>query len=121
MSHVLVPEGRLSESDEAMESRMSSHPGVNWHTMDAASRLAYGRHVLFSDDTARQGAGFSNLSPAQLFYNSYYWLLVLSKRYQEKFGYNAGIEQQAFQALEAAPPGVDWKIVEEISRSAERA
>jgi hypothetical protein len=118
MSPVLVPEERLSVSDDAMESLISSHPGVNWHTMDAASRRAYGRHILFSDTAAQQSGGFPNLSPAELFYNSYYWLLVFSKRYQAKSGYDAGIEQQAFKALEAAPPGVDWKIVEEISRSA---
>ena len=121
MSYVLVPEGRLSESDKTIESLTSSDGGVNWRAMDPASRQAYGRHILFSDDVARQTAGFSGLSRAELFYNSYYWLLVFSKRYQAAAGYNAGIEQQTFKALETAPPGVDWEIVEEISHRAERA
>jgi hypothetical protein len=87
--------------------------------MDASSRQAYGRHLLFVDEEARGEAGLSSLSIEEAFYNSYLWILIFSKRYQSECGKDAGIEQQVFKVLEAAPPGIDWKVVEEIAREAQ--
>src|SRR5262249_42007988 len=44
----------------------------------------------------------SELTGLARFYNSYYWLLRLKSLWTLKHGYDAGMEQQAFQLLDAA-------------------
>lgn len=114
MSDFLIPEKELVGCDQIVEGIVSRDRSVHWEKLDPSSRQAYGRYALFSDEHARREANFSRLPAEQVFYNKYYWILIFSKRYQSKFGKDAGIEQQAFKVLETAPPNVDWKTVEEI-------
>lgn len=120
MSDVLIPEDELVRRDEIIEGIVSRDRSVRWEKLDPSSRQAYGRYTLFSDEDACREARFSQLSVEAIFYNRYYWILIFAKRYQSKFGKDAGIEQQAFKVLETAPPSVDWKAVEEIALAVER-
>jgi hypothetical protein len=53
--------------------------------------------------------------------NRYYWFVRFITLWQQKYGYNAGMEQQAFRIIEAldrAGPEVDWNLVEELDKRA---
>lgn len=63
----------------------------------------------------------ADLSPAELFYNRYFWFHRFTCQAQQKFGYDAGIEQQAFQILEYADCEIDAKLLEELVRAARTA
>ena len=47
------------------------------------------------------------------------WALVFAKRYQARYGFDAGIEQEAFKVLERAPADVDWQVVERLNQTAQ--
>lgn len=120
MISVLVAEEQLTERRQVIEEAMSRHRSIPWDALDAASREAYGRYILFRDEETRRRANLAHLSVRDAFYNSYYWLLMFSRRYQSIHGQDAGIEQQVFKALESAPAGVDWKVVEELAKAVEK-
>ena len=52
-----------------------------------------------------------DLTPAQAFYNRYYWFRYFMDAYQAKMGANPGLEQQQFQMLEQAPNDLDWEMI----------
>lgn len=52
-----------------------------------------------------------------IFYNRYYWFVFFLKLYTAKHGYDAGLEQQAFQLLEESETmniEVDWDLIVKI-------
>ena len=51
-----------------------------------------------------------------VFYSRYYWFKLYCKLWTSQFGYDAGLEQQAFQIIESGPDGIDWSVVEDIDR-----
>ena len=61
---------------------------------------------------------FEDVSALDLYYNKYYWYLKFSITYQDKYGYDAGIEQQEFKLIEEGEsiPYIDWREVESISK-----
>lgn len=73
------------------------------------------------DDELRRELGFGDVAEPIAFYNAYYWILVFAKRYQARYGFDAGIEQEAFKMLERAPADVDWQVVERINQTVEQA
>jgi hypothetical protein len=120
MSNILIAVETLTGSDKALAEVIAGHEAVAWGALDSASREAYAWHLLFLDEAARRSLGLSHLSIEEVFYNSYFWVLIFSKRYESKFGWDAGIEQQAFKVLEAAPSSVDWEVVEEIEQTVQQ-
>lgn len=58
-------------------------------------------------------------SDLDLFYTRYYWFQVLARTIKLTTGPDAGLEQQAFQILEHAPPDCDWQVIENLDRAAE--
>jgi hypothetical protein len=56
-----------------------------------------------------------------LFYNRYYWFKRFVKQRESEHGFDAGLEQQAFKLLEAAPADIDWSMVEAIDARAQAA
>lgn len=64
---------------------------------------------------------FKGVSPLDVFYNKYYWYILFAKKYQEQFGFDAGIEQQEFKILEEAGnfDQIDWAIIESIKKEVE--
>jgi hypothetical protein len=83
-------------------------------------KRALGFHFLFGDGEMRRRAGFHWMSRAQAFYNSYYWFLVFTKLHEERYGFDAGLEQQCLQMLEQAPSDVDWTVTKEVMEAANR-
>jgi hypothetical protein len=67
------------------------------------------------------GDMFKGVSPLDIFYNKYYWYILFAKKYQEQFGFDAGIEQQEFKILEEAETfdQIDWVIIESIKKEVE--
>ncbi len=55
-------------------------------------------------------------STIELFFNKYYWFLTFVKAHTNKYGFDAGLEQQAFQLLEEGQliDNFDWNTAEEI-------
>jgi hypothetical protein len=54
------------------------------------------------------------ISPEDLFWSRYYWFLRFARLRQTTTGYDAGLEQQAFQILEYPWPECepDWSLLE---------
>jgi hypothetical protein len=52
------------------------------------------------------------------FYNRYFWFKRFATLKQKRDGYDAGLDQQVFQALEHADFEVDWALVEQIDARA---
>lgn len=72
-------------------------------------------YLALSDPKIVMEIGLSHLSEFDIYYNRFYFFTLFSKLYQIKHGYDAGIEQQAFQLLEESPSGVNLAIVEYIT------
>lgn len=61
----------------------------------------------------------TDLAPTDRFYNQYFWFRRFANVYREKFGYDAGIEDQESQILaEAAHCDVDWLQMEQLELAA---
>lgn len=80
---------------------------------------AFRYYLFFAEGSALQSTTLSSLTELEAYYNEYYWLLLFTKLYQFRRGYDCGLEQQAFKLLEAAPENVDWIYVEEIVKRVE--
>lgn len=61
-------------------------------------------------------SGRAPLTEAARFYNTYYWFLTTVRLWGARHGYDAGMDQQAFQMLEYADESVDLAVVEAIER-----
>jgi hypothetical protein len=70
--------------------------------------------LVFSEPGVATRAGLGTFGDAELFYNRYYWFKRFAKLHQAAHGYDAGIEDQASQLLEHAPPDADWSTIEAI-------
>jgi hypothetical protein len=121
MMDILIAEEKLPVGDALLTRLSEKVPTVHWHQLDEDVRQAYARYVALLDGDLRRGLGVGNLSELVAFYNAYYWALVFAKRYQARYGFDAGIEQEAFQVLEHAPSNVDWQIVESVNQAAQKA
>lgn len=64
-----------------------------------------------------------NTNLESILYSKYFWISLYLKRYNEKFGYDAGIEQQQFKLIneidERSNEGVNWKLIEDIEKKIE--
>jgi hypothetical protein len=104
---VPVPESRLKPLHVEV-----GEPGTILASLPQGSPLR--RALLTYFVLSGRGSDAFNTSPINIFYNRYYWFLVFAKLYHAAHGFDAGIEQQGFQLLETAPPGVDWNCLEAI-------
>jgi hypothetical protein len=86
--------------------------------MDSASGEAFRYYLLFSSGACLEAADFRDLREDAVFYNRYYWFQRFVKLHTDKHGFDAGLEQQAFQLLELAPATTDWSVVEAIEARA---
>jgi hypothetical protein len=118
--NVLIPEDKLIVNDALLARLLGKNPRVRWSEMDWYVKEAYARYAALLDEDLRSYFGVADLSEVIAFYNAYYWSLVFLKRYDARYGFDAGIEQQAFKLLECAPVDVDWGIVEDLTRCADR-
>ncbi|MES1199579.1 MAG: hypothetical protein ABUS48_06330 [Pseudomonadota bacterium] len=75
---------------------------------------AYAYYCVFNESPNSGEEAPLKLTAEARFYNRYFWFGVLAKLRRRKSGYDAGMEQQHFQMLETAPPGVDLNIVEAL-------
>lgn len=112
---ILIPESQLAVSDTLLEHLEKIVPSVHWRELNEDVRLAYARYVALLNGNLRSEIYVGDLLDLDVFYNAYYWILVFAKRYQEQYGFDAGIEQETFKILERAPENVDWQIVESIN------
>jgi len=87
---------------------------------DAEYGSAFLFYLLFSDPGMLSRVGLAGLGEQRILYNRYYWFLMFSKLFVKRHGPDAGLEQQAFQLLEQASSGLDWREVEKITRLVER-
>ena len=110
----LVSEAALRERDAAIRAATASAAASQPRALDDASALAFRYYLLFSDPDSTRAAGFEGMDETALFYNRYYWFKRFIKQRASEHGFDAGLEQQVFQLLEAAPATVDWSVIEAI-------
>lgn len=116
---ILIAEDRLPVGDALLARLVEKVPEVRWRELDEDVRQAYARRVALLDSDLRSELGVRDLSESTVFYNAYYWALVFAKRCQSSYGFDAGIEQEAFKVLEQAPADVDWLVVERVNQAAQ--
>lgn len=113
----LISEAVLRSTDKELRARMQKVKGK--YAVDAEDEV-YGaafRYFLLFDRWPDLLVGVvSELTALTCFYNKYYWFLQFKRLWALKHGYDAGIEQQAFQLLEAADHEleVDLSVIERI-------
>jgi hypothetical protein len=117
---VLIPENKLVVSNALLTRVMKKNPNVRWSEMDWGVKEAYARYAALLDNDVKSYLGVDDLLEPIAFYNAYYWSLVFVKRYNIRYGFDAGIEQQSFKVLERAPANVDWAITEQVAEFANR-
>ncbi|HEX8029256.1 MAG TPA: hypothetical protein VF491_12370 [Vicinamibacterales bacterium] len=118
---ILIPKEQLTVDDKLLKLLAERVPVVRWHELDEDLRSTYARQVALLDGELRQELGACDLSEAVSFYNAYYWALVFAKQHQARYGFDAGVQQEAFKLLECAPADVDWQAVEYVARLALQA
>lgn len=118
---ILIPEGQLNVDDVLLMRLAQKHPAVRWCEFDEDVKQSYARHVALLDSELRRELGAVDLSEPVAFYNAYYWGLIFARRYQARYGFDAGIEQEAFKVLERAPSEIDWRVVESVNQAAQQA
>ncbi|WP_431256722.1 hypothetical protein ACQ86G_18710 [Roseateles chitinivorans] len=117
MRDILIPEDRLAVGDALLLCLAESVPSVRWRELDDDLRQAYARHVALLNVELRGELNVADLPEPIAFCNAYYWILVFAKRYQARYGFDAGIEQEVFSVLERAPANVDWQAVERVNEA----
>jgi hypothetical protein len=63
----------------------------------------------------------ADLTAQERLYNRYFWFCRFANAHRAKFGYDAGIEQQAGQIWEYADCDVDFSEIEHLEAAARRA
>jgi hypothetical protein len=114
----LISEDQLPVDDVLLTKLVEKFPAVHWNGLSEDVRDAYARRLALLHREFRRDLGVGDLSELVAFYNAYYWALVFAKRYQGRYGIDAGIEQEAFKVLELAPADVDWLTLERIYQAA---
>ena len=75
---------------------MIDHPSIGWCLRN------YLVLTEFPELLCQEG-----LSPPEVFWSRYYWLLRFTRAWSQVVGFDAGLEQQMFKLLESAPDGLD--------------
>jgi hypothetical protein len=117
----LIPEDKLQAAYELIKGRVRQcEPmALNLDQLAPKYQDAYLFYRFFDGASDNNPPLLDGVSELEIFYNAYYWCLVFGGGYQRAFGFDAGIEQQAFRLLESAPEDVDWKTVERLRELAE--
>lgn len=115
MHDPILAESALQPLDDELRRRIGeSSPPYDADPDDPSYGAAFRRHLLFLRWPELLEAVAPGLDDLDRFYNTYYWVLKFSKLHQKAHGYDAGLEQQAFQVLEGADCDFDWSVVEAI-------
>lgn len=86
---------------------------------DATYGAPLRHYLLFAHWLALLTRHGHTLDPAAVVYNAYYWFLTFKRLWQARHGFDAGLEQQAFQLLERAVGEIDLEAVAAIERRVE--
>lgn len=78
-------------------------------------------NFLFLQQYAEAIIANSSFTYEEVLYSQYYWFIQFKYQYSAKEGYDAGMEQQAFQLVEnlfnELDGNLDWELVESISEA----
>lgn len=118
---MLIAEDLLLIGETLLTRLEEKFTSARWRELDEDVRNGHARHVALLDGELRGELGVGDLTETLAFYNAYYWALVSAKRYQTRYGFDAGIKQEALKVLERAPADADWQVVERINEAAQQA
>jgi hypothetical protein len=115
MTIPLVSEADLMGFEEELSRSIVSVPERFLFAIDdPVYGPAFRRYLLLSHGLSWLASKVPDLDVRSVFYSRYYWFLMLIRLYQSRTGDDAGMEQQAFQMLEAAEIEINWSIIEAI-------
>lgn len=115
----LVADTTLREHAAAIRVATASAAAEVGGLLEGAGEAAFRYYLLFSDPACIRAAGLDDIPVTSLFYNRYYWFKRFVNQRATVHGYDAGLEQQAFKLLEAAPEDVDWSVLEALDVQAD--
>ncbi|WP_053365750.1 immunity 22 family protein [Bacillus sp. FJAT-27245] len=76
-------------------------------------------YFLILKEFGQEIAAGSSFTNEQILYSQYYWFVYFKNQYISKYGYDAGMDQQAFQLIEHIAyelhDDVNWDILEQIT------
>jgi hypothetical protein len=111
-------EADIADEEEEVRKLVATQQPSTVDLADEYYGPAFRRYLLFSKwSHLLSGKG---LDERALFHNAYYWFRVFIKRHMATHGYDAGLEQQAFNILERAKGDIDWSIIEQINRQVDK-
>jgi hypothetical protein len=111
----LIPEEVLLSREEEVRHLIASVASM--YAIDVEDPVhgpAFRHFLLFCHWPSLLAGSFPDLDTATVFYNKYFWFMRFVRLYALAYGPDAGMEQQAFQLLEAAEFEIDWSVIEEI-------
>jgi hypothetical protein len=109
---VLVPESELRNRDVAIRAATEvAVARLGRAAEDAGEAPAFRYYLVFENGASALSVGFAELDAPTLFYNRYYWFKRFVKQHEARYGFDAGLEQQAFKLLESAPEDIDWAVI----------
>ncbi|HEV2915033.1 MAG TPA: hypothetical protein VGX92_17280 [Pyrinomonadaceae bacterium] len=115
MSNPLVPQDTLSGVKNELYRRIAqSTPDIALDPDGVGEALAWS--LLF--ERWPELLPGPPLGREDAFYNRYFWFKRFATLKQERDGYDAGLEQQAFQLLEQAEFDLDWALIEQLDAEA---
>jgi hypothetical protein len=111
----LVPQDTLSRVKSELYARIAQlTPGVALDPGNVGEALAWS---LLFDRWPDLLPGLP-INREDAFYNQYFWFKRFATLKQERDGYDAGLEQQAFQLLEQPDFDLDWALIEQLDAEA---
>lgn len=77
------------------------------------------QYFLFLKQSIQEIVANSSFTYIEVLYSQYYWFVYFKNQYFAKFGYDGGMDQQAFMLMEnltnELDGEVDWELLEEIN------
>jgi hypothetical protein len=112
----LVPEETLAAREAAFDAVRSRLPGH--HDLTFLEDRVAGRSLKFYLLLTEMPELLApeQASPEEIFWTRYYWFVRYARLQQAVYGYDAGLEQQAFQILDYPQPDCDpdWNWLESV-------
>jgi len=113
--HPIVPVETLLPVKETLDARIAQlTPAWDIEPGEVGDALAW--YLLFEHWPDLVPG--SPLDPQTALYNQYFWFKRFATLKQQKDGYDAGLEQQAFQLLEHSGLDLDWELLERLDAEA---
>ncbi|WP_059173177.1 hypothetical protein [Bacillus sp. FJAT-27445] len=111
----IITKDQLELLFQTFHSRLDLSNIITFDDEDLTKVLHY---FLILKEFSKEIAAGSPFTIEQVLYSQYYWFVYFKNQYFSKYGYDAGMDQQAFQLIEQLTYELDevnWDFLEQIT------